>query len=113
MSTTINKKVPTELGTEKIGKLLMQYAIPAIIAQTAASLYNMIDSVFIGHIPDVGADAISGLATTFPFMNLSAAFGALVGVGGATQFCKKYPWQSCHTQHSRRCCFCRNITLVP
>lgn len=85
MSTTINKKVPTELGTEKIGKLLMQYAIPAIIAQTAASLYNMIDSVFIGHIPDVGADAISGLATTFPFMNLSAAFGAMVGVGGATQ----------------------------
>lgn len=63
----------------------MQYAIPAIIAQTAASLYNMIDSVFIGHIPDVGAEAISGLATTFPFMNLSAAFGAMVGVGGATQ----------------------------
>lgn len=85
MSNTKNKKVPTELGTENIGKLLMQYAIPAIIAQTAASLYNMIDSVFIGHIPDVGAEAISGLATTFPFMNLSAAFGAMVGVGGATQ----------------------------
>ena len=85
MSNTKNKRVPTELGTENIGKLLMQYAIPAIIAQTAASLYNMIDSVFIGHIPDVGADAISGLATTFPFMNLSAAFGAMIGVGGATQ----------------------------
>ena len=85
MSNTINKKVPTELGTENIGKLLMQYAIPAIIAQTAASLYNMIDSVFIGHIPNVGAEAISGLATTFPFMNLSVAFGAMVGVGGATQ----------------------------
>ena len=85
MSITNNRKVPTELGTEKIGKLLMQYAIPAIIAQTAASLYNMIDSVFIGHIPNVGAEAISGLATTFPFMNLSAAFGAMVGVGGATQ----------------------------
>ena len=79
------KKIPTELGTEKIGKLLMQYAIPAIIAQIAASLYNIIDSIFIGHIPGVGADAISGLATTFPFMNLSAAFGAMVGVGGATQ----------------------------
>ena len=85
MSKNIEKKVPTELGTEKIGKLLMLYAIPAIIAQTAASLYNMIDSVFIGHIPNVGAEAISGLATTFPFMNLSAAFGAMVGVGGATQ----------------------------
>lgn len=85
MSNNTGRKVPTELGTEKVGKLLMQYAIPAIIAQTAASLYNMIDSIFIGHIPGVGADAISGLATTFPFMNLSAAFGAMVGVGGATQ----------------------------
>ncbi len=85
MSKTGERKVPTELGTENVGRLLIQYAIPAIIAQTAASLYNMIDSIFIGHIPDVGADAISGLATTFPFMNLSAAFGAMVGVGGATQ----------------------------
>ncbi|MBQ8337306.1 MAG: MATE family efflux transporter [Bacteroidaceae bacterium] len=85
MNKTGERKVPTELGTENVGKLLIQYAIPAIIAQTAASLYNMIDSIFIGHIPDVGADAISGLATTFPFMNLSAAFGAMVGVGGATQ----------------------------
>lgn len=85
MNNNIERKVPTELGTEKISKLLMQYAIPAIIAQTAASLYHMIDSIFIGHIPDVGALAISGLATTFPFMNLSVAFGAMVGVGGATQ----------------------------
>ena len=84
MSNTTIKKVPTELGTEKVSKLLMQYAIPAIIAQIAASLYNMIDSAFIGHIPNVGAEAISGLATTFPFMNLSAAFGAMIGVGGAT-----------------------------
>ena len=58
--------MPSELGTERIGKLLAQYAIPAIIAQTAASLYHMIDSIFIGHIPNVGADAISGLATTEP-----------------------------------------------
>ena len=82
MSNTNKKRVPTELGTEEIGKLLMQYAIPAIIAQTAASLYHTIDSIFIGQ--GVGALAISGLATTFPFMNLSAAFGAMVGVGGAT-----------------------------
>ena len=84
MSTTVNKKVPTELGTERIGKLLMQYAIPAIIAQIAASLYNLIDRAFIGHIPNVGTDAISGLTNTFPFMNLSVAFGAMIGVGGAT-----------------------------
>lgn len=71
-----------ELGTESIRKLLMQYAVPAIIAMTAASLYNMIDSIFIGH--GVGAMAISGLALTFPLMNLAAAFGSLVGVGAAT-----------------------------
>ena len=72
----------TELGTERIGKLLMQYAIPAIIAMTASSLYNMVDSIFIGH--GVGPLAISGLAITFPLMNLAAAFGSLVGVGAST-----------------------------
>ena len=84
MNNTINKKVPSELGTERIGKLLTQYAIPAIIAQIAASLYNLIDRAFIGHIPNVGTDAISGLTNTFPFMNLSVAFGAMIGVGGST-----------------------------
>ncbi len=74
--------IPTELGTEKIGKLLKKYAVPAIIAMTASSLYNMVDSIYIGQ--GVGPLAISGLALTFPLMNLSAAFGTLVGVGGAT-----------------------------
>ena len=77
-----NSAIPVELGTEKIGKLLKQYALPAIIAQTASSLYNMVDSIFIGQ--GVGPLAISGLAVTFPLMNLSAAFGTLVGVGAAT-----------------------------
>ncbi|MDR3117889.1 MAG: MATE family efflux transporter [Mediterranea sp.] len=76
------RKAPTALGTEKTGKLLMQYAIPSIIAMTAASLYNMVDSIFIGH--GVGPLAISGLALTFPLMNLAAAFGSLIGVGAAT-----------------------------
>ena len=75
-------KTPTALGTERVSKLLMQYAIPAIIAMTASSLYNMVDSIFIGQ--GVGPMAISGLALTFPLMNLSAAFGTLVGIGGAT-----------------------------
>ncbi|MBQ7351163.1 MAG: MATE family efflux transporter [Bacteroides sp.] len=71
-----------ELGTQPVGKLLMQYAIPAIIAMTASSLYNIVDSIFIGQ--GVGPLAISGLAVTFPFMNLGAAFGAMVGVGAST-----------------------------
>ena len=74
--------IPTELGTESTGKLLKKYAVPAIIAMTASSLYNMIDSIFIGH--GVGPLAIAGLAVTFPLMNLSAAFGTLVGVGAST-----------------------------
>lgn len=74
--------IPTELGTEKISKLLRQYAVPAIIAMTASSLYNMCDSIFIGQ--GVGPLALSGLAVTFPIMNLSAAVGTLVGVGAAT-----------------------------
>ena len=73
--------VPTELGTEKVSRLLRQYAVPAIIAMTASSLYNMVDSIFIGH--GVGKFAIAGLALTFPMMNLGAAFGALVGVGAS------------------------------
>ena len=78
----MEQNAPTVLGKEPIGKLLIQYSIPAIIAMTASSLYNMIDSIFIGH--GVGPLAISGLALTFPLMNLSAAFGSLVGVGAST-----------------------------
>lgn len=69
----------TELGVEKIGKLLIQYSVPAIIATAAASLYNIIDRIFIGQ--GVGPLAISGLALTFPLMNITAAFGSMVGVG--------------------------------
>lgn len=77
-----NKQAALELGTKPVGQLLMQYALPAIVAMVASSLYNMVDSIFIGQ--GVGAMAISGLAITFPLMNLSAAFGAAIGVGSAT-----------------------------
>lgn len=77
-----NKAATLELGTKPVGALLMQYAMPAVIAMTASSLYNMVDRIFIGQV--VGPMAISGLAITFPFMNLSAAFGAAIGVGSST-----------------------------
>ena len=73
---------PHILGTAPIGKLLVQYSLPSIIGMTLTSLYNIIDSIFIGH--GVGPLAISGLAITFPLMNLLIAFCTLVGVGGAT-----------------------------
>lgn len=77
-----NKKATLELGTKPVGRLLMQYAMPAIVAMVASSLYNMVDSIFIGQ--GVGPMAISGLAITFPFMNLSGAIGACIGVGAST-----------------------------
>ena len=76
------KIVPTELGTEKISKLLGKYAIPSIVAMIASSIYNIVDSAYIGH--GIGPMALSGLAPTFPLMNISAAFGAMVGVGAST-----------------------------
>ena len=77
-----NRQSTLELGNKPVGKLLMQYALPAIVAMTASSLYNIIDRAFIGQL--VGPEAIAGLGITFPFMNLSAAFGAAVGVGAST-----------------------------
>ena len=70
------------LGTQPITKLLVQYSVPAIIASVATSLYNIVDSIFIGR--GVGAMAISGLAITFPLMNLVIAFCTLIAVGAAT-----------------------------
>lgn len=73
---------PTILGTSPIGKLLIQYSVPAVIASVVTSLYNIIDSAFIGR--GVGSMAIAGLAITFPLMNLVIAFCVLIAVGGAT-----------------------------
>ena len=72
---------PLSLGTDSLSRLLFRYALPAIIAQVAASLYNIVDSIFIGQ--GVGPLAISGLALTMPMMNLTAAFGAMIGAGSA------------------------------
>ena len=72
----------TELGTQPIRGLLLKYALPGIIAMTASSLYNMVDSIFIGH--GVGAMALSGLTVAKPFMDICAAFGSLVGVGASS-----------------------------
>ena len=77
-----NKQSALELGQKPVGRLLTQYALPAIVAMTASSLYNIIDRAMIGQM--VGAEAIAGLGITFPFMNLSGAFGAAVGVGAST-----------------------------
>jgi putative MATE family efflux protein len=82
-----NKQAAFALGTKPVGQLLWQYALPAIVAMSASSLYNIIDRAMIGQL--VGAEAIAGLGITFPFMNLSAAFGAAVGVGSSASISVK------------------------
>jgi len=71
------------LATKPVAPLLIQFATPAIIAMSASSIYNLCDSIFIGQ--GVGPLAIAGMALTFPLMNISAAFGAMLGVGSAAQ----------------------------
>ena len=72
---------PLRLGSDRISSLLVRYAIPSIIAMTSSSLYNIVDSIFIGH--GVGPIAISGVALSMPLMNIASAFGSLIGIGAA------------------------------
>ncbi|WP_297435768.1 MATE family efflux transporter [uncultured Clostridium sp.] len=78
-----NKKQATDLGKGKISKLLLQLALPAIIAQIVNVLYNIVDRVFIGRIPEVGAQAMAGVGVAFPIIIIVSAFSALIGGGGA------------------------------
>ena len=71
------------LATRPIGRLLWEYSIPAVVGMVVMSLYNVIDRIFIGR--GVGAEAIAGLAVTFPVMNVSAAIGVLIGAGAAAR----------------------------
>lgn len=71
------------MGTEKIPKLMVQMAVPSIIAQIINILYNIVDRIYIGHISGVGASALTGVGLTFPIITLISAFSAFVGTGGA------------------------------
>ena len=69
------------LGEESIGKLLLKYSIPAIIGMMVNALYNIVDRMFIGRIPDVGSLALTGVGITMPIMSILLAFGMLIGIG--------------------------------
>ncbi len=73
----------TQMGTERIGKLLAKLAIPAVVAQIINLLYNIVDRMFIGHMPEVGAAALTGAGLFMPILMLINAFAMLVGAGGA------------------------------
>ena len=72
-----------DLGSGSVGKLLFSLALPAISAQVINVLYNMVDRMYIGHLPDVGANALTGVGVTFPIIMVISAFAALVSMGGA------------------------------
>ncbi len=72
-----------ELGCAPVGRLLFKLAVPTIAAQIVNMLYNIVDRIYIGHIPDVGSQALTGVGVTFPIILLISAFSALIGMGGA------------------------------
>ena len=72
-----------KLGTQPVGKLLIQMSLPAITAQVINALYNIVDRIYIGHLPEVGSLALASLGVAFPLIMIISAFAALVGMGGA------------------------------
>ncbi len=79
----MNTNSENKLGTEKIGKLVFSLALPSVIAQMVNVLYNIVDRMYIGHIPKIGSTALTGLGVCFPILMLISAFSAFVGSGGA------------------------------
>lgn len=77
------KQSTADLGNDSVGKLMLRLSLPAIAAQVVNMLYNMVDRVYIGHIPNIGAAALTGVGVSFPILILIAAFSALIGLGGA------------------------------
>lgn len=72
-----------KLGTQPVGKLLVQMSLPAITAQVINALYNIVDRIYIGHLPEVGSLALASLGVAFPLIMIISAFAALIGMGGA------------------------------
>ena len=81
----MKKSSQADFGTGSIGKLLFSMAVPAITAQIINLLYNIVDRMYIGHIPVIGATALTGVGVTFPIITLITAFSSLIGMGGAAR----------------------------
>ena len=77
------QKKQQDMGTGDVKKLLLQLMIPAVVAQVVNLLYNIVDRIYIGHIPEVGDLALTGVGVTFPIITLVSAFAAFAGQGGA------------------------------
>lgn len=79
----LSKALTNDLGRDRIGRLLFRLALPSILAQLINALYNIVDRMYIGRIPDIGATALTGVGVTFPIVMIISAFSALIGMGGA------------------------------
>lgn len=80
---------PNVLGEEKVSKLLIQFSVPAIIGMMVNTLYNIVDRMYIGNIPEVGGLALTGVGITMPIMTIIMAFGMLVGLGTSARISLK------------------------
>lgn len=83
MSEPTEQKDENELGSAPVGRLMLRLALPTIAAQIVNMLYNIVDRIYIGHIPEVGSQALTGVGVTFPIIILITAFSSLIGMGGA------------------------------
>ena len=81
----MKQSATNKLGTQSVGKLLMELAVPSITAQIINMLYNLVDRIYIGHMPDGGTLALTGVGVCFPIITLISAFSSLIGTGGAPQ----------------------------
>lgn len=81
MKKTMSREV--DLGNEPVRHLLLVLAVPAITSQVVNALYNMVDRMYIGHIPEVGSAALTGVGVCFPIIMIISAFAYLMGMGGA------------------------------
>ena len=92
--------VSNELATAPVGKLLFKLAVPTVIAQFVNLLYNIVDRIYIGHMPGTGSAALTGIGLCFPIIYLISAFSALIGQGGAPR-AAIYMGQNKHTEANR------------
>ena len=83
MSDTTAKKSQIDMGTGSIPKLLAKLALPAVLAQIVHLMYNIVDRIFIGHIPEIGASALTGVGLFTPLLMFMTAFAMMAGSGGA------------------------------
>ena len=85
----MKEKIQNILGEEKISKLLLKFSIPAIIGMLVNALYNVVDRIYIGNIPDIGGVALTGVGLTMPIMTIILAFGMLIGIGTSARISLK------------------------